>query len=155
MAKKKVVIIDDEEDFCFLLSKLLESSGYFEVFLAYDGERGKNLVLEQKPDLIFLDYVMPKMRGDEILTIFKNDERIKRIPIIMTSGLGEAAYVAKIIQRDKGDHSLIGRLPLPRDLSREEALKLNQELGVEAFLEKPFSRQMLFQAIEKILGNLS
>ncbi|MFA6378856.1 MAG: response regulator [Candidatus Omnitrophota bacterium] len=157
MAKKKVVVIDDEEDFCFLLSKLLEASGRFEVFLAYDGERGKNLVFEQKPDLIFLDYVMPRMRGDEVLDIFKKDERTKHIPIIMTSGLGEAAYVAKMIQKDRGEHfdeATMGRLPLPRDLTKDETFKLNQELRVDVFLEKPFSREKLFQAIEKTLGKV-
>jgi len=158
MEKKKIIIIDDEEDFCFLLSNILESSGYFQVSLAYDGESGRKLAVEQKPDLIFLDYIMPRMRGDEVLNLLRKDQRTRNIPIIMTSGLGEAAYVAKIIQKDKTgelDPVLEGRLPLPRDLTKEESSKLAQEWGVEAFLEKPFSKDMLFRVIKNILGNLS
>lgn len=156
MEKKKVVVIDDEEDFCFLLSNILESSGSFEVFSAYDGEAGQRLVIEKRPDLIFLDYIMPRIRGDEVRDLLRKDPQTKDIPIVMTSGLGEAAYVAKVIQKDKAidqGSAMTGRLPLPRDLTKEESLTFAQEIGVDAFLEKPFSKDMLFKIIEKILGN--
>lgn len=154
MSKWKAIIIDDEEDFCFLLSQLLEATGKFEVLYAHDGNQGRNLVLEKQPDLIFLDYVMPRMRGDEVIEALRKDERAKNIPIIITSGLGEAAYIQKIVQKEKDLGKVIdeeGRLPLPRELNKAEEAQLTGLLGAQGFLEKPFSRDALLEIVRKVL----
>jgi len=154
MNKWKVIIIDDEEDFCFLLSQLLEATGRFEVLYAHDGDQGRNLVIEKKPDLVFLDYVMPRVRGDEVVVSLRADERTKDIPIIVTSGLGEAVYMQKAFQKDQhvvkdGE----GRLPLPQELDQDEERHLKGLLGAQGFLEKPFSRDVLFEIVRQVLND--
>jgi len=156
MNKWKAVIIDDEEDFCFLLSQLLEATGKFDVLYAHDGDQGHNLVIEKQPHLVFLDYVMPRMRGDEVIEALRADERTKNIPIIITSGLGEAAYVQKVTQKEKSQGVVKneeGRLPLPRELNKAEEDQLTGLLGAQGFLEKPFSKDALFQIVRKVLGD--
>lgn len=156
MNKWKAVIIDDEEDFCFLLSQLLEGTGKFDVLYAHDGDQGRNLVIEKQPHLVFLDYVMPRMRGDEVIEALRADERTKNIPIIVTSGLGEAAYVQKVTQKEKSQSAVKneeGRLPLPRELDKAEEDQLTGLLGAQGFLEKPFSKDALFQIVRKVLGD--
>jgi len=63
MDKKKILLVDDEEDFCFFVKLNLERTGKYQVFTATNGMEGIRLAKQLKPDLIFLDIVMPKMGG--------------------------------------------------------------------------------------------
>lgn len=94
MDKKKILIIDDEENFCKLVKKNIEQTGEFEVYMATNGEDGINLVREIKPDLILLDIVMPGMDGADVTSIIRNDETIEDIPIVFLTAIvreGEAS----------------------------------------------------------------
>ena len=80
--RPKVVVVDDEEDICNLLKELLVSSGC-EVLTESDGARGLALIRKEKPDLIVLDVMLPKLNGYKISRLLKFDSRYKDIPIIM------------------------------------------------------------------------
>ncbi|MDP8264815.1 MAG: response regulator [Candidatus Aceula lacicola] len=155
MEKKKIVIIDDEKDFCFLMKSLLEGMGPFEVDTALDGEEGYYIVLEKKPDLIFLDYVMPKMRGDEVLRLLRQNSETDKIPVVITSGLGEATYLEKEeldkqgISKDRIDRK---KMPTPKRMVGE-IFKKAQNFESIMYLEKPFSRETLLGLVRKILGD--
>lgn len=79
---KKILIVDDEVDFVNLLRIRLEAGGYSAIS-AFDGEEGVRLALKEKPDLILLDVMMPKMDGYTALRILKDGDATKNIPVII------------------------------------------------------------------------
>ena len=87
MYKKKILIIDDEENFCKLVKKNIEQAGEFEVHIATNGEVGIRLARELKPDLILLDIVMPVMDGSDVISIIRNDKSIKDTPIVFLTSI--------------------------------------------------------------------
>jgi len=87
MYKKKVLIIDDEENFCKLVKKNIEKTGEFEVHIATTGEDGVRSAMEIKPDLILLDVVMPGMDGADVLSLIRNDKNIKDTPIVFLTAI--------------------------------------------------------------------
>lgn len=87
MDKKKVLIIDDEENFCKLLKKNIEQGGEFEVYTSTSGEEGIKLAKEVKPDLILLDVVMPGMDGGDVISSIQNDEEIGDIPVVFLTAI--------------------------------------------------------------------
>jgi len=85
---KKLIIIEDEETLLNLLEKKLNQEGY-EVDIARDGKEGLEKIRRNKPDLILLDIVMPKMGGFEVMETLRKDEELKKIPIIIISNSGQ------------------------------------------------------------------
>ena len=71
MNVKKILIIDDEKDFCFLVSSNLVATGKFAVAYATDSNEGIRLARKDPPDLILLDIRMPRRDGFEVLKILK------------------------------------------------------------------------------------
>jgi DNA-binding response OmpR family regulator len=82
MRTPKILIIDDEVDFVKLLRFRLEANGCF-VISAYNGEAGLEEAKRNKPDLILLDILLPKLDGYSVLKKIKDDTSISNIPIIM------------------------------------------------------------------------
>ena len=95
MNKRKLLVIDDEPDFCRLVKTNLELTDNFEVSTATDGKRGLALAKKLKPDLILLDIIMPKMDGFEVLKKLKNDMDVMEIPVVMLTALGDVASKVK------------------------------------------------------------
>ncbi len=81
MAKKTILVVDDEKDLLDLIEYNLKKEG-FQVLKAENGEQGITLAKQSKPDLVLLDIMMPKMDGLEAVEIMRKDEDLKRIPII-------------------------------------------------------------------------
>lgn len=81
---RRVVVADDEPDIADLLTMSLELSGY-EVRTAYDGEEARELVLQTLPDLVILDWMMPKMTGIDVLNSLRARPQTREIPIVMLS----------------------------------------------------------------------
>ncbi len=79
---KKILVIDDDRTGTTLVSFLLKSNDY-DVFLAGDGEEGLKKASEEKPDLIVLDVMMPKMDGYTFLRKLKQMNDLKIPPVIM------------------------------------------------------------------------
>ena len=98
MAKKRILIIDDEEDFCRLVKMNLELMGNFVVDTAINGEEGVKTVKETKPDLILLDIIMPGMDGFEVLEELKKDEDTKDIPVVMLTAKEDRASQIKAVE---------------------------------------------------------
>jgi len=80
---KKVLVIDDEEDFCKMVKLNLELSKDFKVETAIDGENGIRAAKKIKPDIIILDLMMPKISGFEVLETLKKDANTASIPVII------------------------------------------------------------------------
>ena len=84
---KKILIIDDEEDFCFFLKQNLEATGSFEVFTSSSGEQGLELARKFTHDLILLDIMMPGMDGPDVAAELKGDRRTENIPAIFLTAI--------------------------------------------------------------------
>jgi len=91
---EKLIIIEDEETLLNLLEKKLNQEGY-EVDIAKNGEEGLEKIRSNKPDLILLDIVMPKMGGFEVMEILRKDEELKKIPIIIISNSGQPVELGR------------------------------------------------------------
>ncbi len=89
---KKIIIVEDEEILRNLLQKKLTEEGY-QVGVAEDGEDGLSKIRADKPDLILLDIIMPKMNGIEMLEEMVKDESLKDVPVIVVSNSGQPVEI--------------------------------------------------------------
>ena len=87
-----VLVIDDMPVILKVLKKQLEYWGY-RVLTAGNGEEGLAAAQEERPDLILLDILMPKMKGRQVCARLKSDPRTDQIPIIFLSALGLSDHV--------------------------------------------------------------
>lgn len=112
--KRKIMIIDDAEDFCEFVKAVLEATGDFQVLSCYSGRAAVRQVGRYKPDMILLDIMMPEMDGSEIASALKADDATQDIPIVfVTSLISERDvdsrqgiidgyhFIAKPVQTDK------------------------------------------------------
>lgn len=96
MDKKKILIIDDEEDFNYFIKTNLERKGDLEVITATSGEEGLKAVLDCRPDLILLDIIMPQMDGFEVLRRLKSTQSdIMDIPVIMLTAKRDSSSILR------------------------------------------------------------
>ncbi len=95
MMKKRILIIDDERDFCRMVKFNLERTKQYEVLFATDGRSGIEIARSKKPDLILLDIRMPKMSGGEIAEELLEDPSTNKIPIVFLTALVKKEEVAK------------------------------------------------------------
>jgi CheY-like chemotaxis protein len=86
MAKKRVLVVDDEVSFTRLLKLSLEKTGTYEVKVVNEGSLAFACAREFKPDLILLDLVIPDMDGREVASRIEADEEMKKIPIVFLTG---------------------------------------------------------------------
>ncbi len=121
MANKKILLVDDEKDLVDTVSFRLKASGY-DVVVAYDGQEALTKTRVEKPDLIILDLMLPKMDGYKVCRMLKFDERYKNIPIIM--------FTARVQESDK---------------------KMGEEVGADAYITKPFDPENLLGKIKELL----
>ncbi len=115
------LIIDDSPTVVAVLRKILRSAGYV-IKDAGDAEQGLAIIAESKPDLIFLDIVLPGMNGFGALRAIRKDPSTQHIPVVMISG---------------NEHAT-------------EQFYANK-IGADDFMKKPFSRFEVFAHIELLL----
>jgi DNA-binding response OmpR family regulator len=89
---KRILIIEDESLIGELLRKKLANEGYY-VFLARDGEKGLEEIRSQKPDLVLLDIVLPRLNGFEVLEGMKKDGSLDTTPVIIISNSGQPTEI--------------------------------------------------------------
>lgn len=100
---KKVLIVDDEKVLLDLLSSKIKESG-FDVIEAYDGDEGLRKALDEHPDLILLDIIMPKTDGITVLKKLREDSWGKNVPVIVLSNLNTAESVEKSLANGVYDY---------------------------------------------------
>lgn len=89
---KKVLIVDDEPNILILMEQALEKledEDDVELLTARDGVEALNRIKEEKPDLVFLDVMMPKMSGLEVCNTVKNELGMEDVYIIMLTAKGQ------------------------------------------------------------------
>ncbi len=92
--KRKIMLIEDDRFLSTVIKARLEKSG-FAVVQTFDGEEALRVLPEEKPDLIVLDLIMPKITGFEVLKSVSSHKEFKKIPIIVLSHLAQASDIEK------------------------------------------------------------
>jgi len=118
----RILLVDDEPDLVHLVSARLQAAGY-QVTTAADGQQALDLVRQEKPDLIILDLMLPKVNGYKVCRLLKFDDRYRKIPILI--------FTAR---------------------AQEEDIRLATDCGAEAYLTKPFEAQVLLAKLSDLLA---
>ena len=125
MAGELVLVIDDSPTITKVVQLVLTKAGY-RVQTAVDGEQGLASVRADRPDLILLDFVMPKMNGYQVCRALGESETLKEVPVVLMSA--------------KGDQ--VG----------ERFVKV---MGIVDYITKPFSPEALVRAVRTRMGTAS
>ncbi len=118
----KVLVIDDEADFCEFVKLSLERTGRFEVHVCSDGTSGIALAQTEQPELILLDIRMPQMNGAEVADHLLHNDVTRDIPIAFITGL----------------------------LQREEVKNQSGYIHGFPFITKPVTKDELVQQVDSI-----
>ena len=118
MASHKVIVIDDSAVIRNMVRDMLPK-GNFEVLEAKDGLQGINLIRQERPTLIMLDFLLPRMSGWEVYQQIQNSVELQTIPLVLMSGRKE-----------------------------EVAEKLQEPFEYFEFVQKPFDQKGLIDAIK-------
>ncbi len=95
----KILIVEDEKMLAEMYKDKFEHEG-FEVLSASDGEKGVKIALEEKPDILLLDVLLPKKEGVEILKEVRESGRWgKNVPIIMLTNLDSSNYILDAVNK--------------------------------------------------------
>jgi two-component system cell cycle response regulator len=99
----KILVVDDQQENVYMLQDRLETEG-FEVITAYDGKTGIQKTIEENPDLILLDVMMPGMSGLEVCTQLINNPETSSIPIILVTAKTTAEDTKEGLQAGAFDY---------------------------------------------------
>jgi CheY-like chemotaxis protein len=91
---RTIVIIDDEFGLADVLDATLSDAGY-RVFVAANGLRGLEIMAENVPDLVFLDYMMPLLDGPGVLRAMHADDRLASVPVVLMSAMPESVVQSR------------------------------------------------------------
>lgn len=118
----KVLITEDEPNIVESLTFILKRAGY-EVAVVTDGEATMQWLQTERPDVMILDLMVPKLNGFEVLKRVKGDPELASVPVLVLSAKGQA--------HDR---------------------RLVEEIGAEAFITKPFSNHDIIEQIGRLCG---
>jgi DNA-binding response OmpR family regulator len=119
--KKRILLIEDEEDIASLIKLQAEILGY-KLHVEVDGVNGYRAIERERPDLVILDILLPGQNGLDVCRKVKNHPELKSTPLVMLSAKGDELDVI-----------------------------LGLELGADDYVVKPFSVKVLFSRIKAIL----
>lgn len=120
-SKHRILVVEDEPELCAFLKEELTNEGY-DVICAGDGLEGLKMARTEKPDLILLDVILPRLNGLQVARLLKYDDNYKHIPIILWSWK-----------------------------ESEQDIEWGQESGAEEYIPKPFSYPKLLVSIKRLL----
>ncbi len=118
MAQQKILVIDDSKVIRIRVREMLPT-GNFEVLEAQDGLEGLSLIKKENPNLIMLDFLLPKMSGWEVFQEIQKSATLQKIPLVLMSGRKE-----------------------------EVTEKIHEPFKYFSFVEKPFEKNQLVAAIK-------
>ena len=95
--QKSILIVEDDRFLSSLIKARLEKDG-FQVAQAFDGEEGRQWLKKNKPDLIILDLIMPRVPGFELLEGISLDPNLNKIPVVVLTNLAQDSDVKKAQQ---------------------------------------------------------
>ena len=102
-SRKKVLLVDDSRTSIFMEEMILKK-GCYDIVVAADGQEGVEKALAERPDLILMDMVMPRMTGLDAVRELRARAETRDIPIIMVTTRGEGEYVEKGYESGVNDY---------------------------------------------------
>ncbi len=121
MDRKRILVVDDEIYIVHILEFSLTMEGYA-VLTASDGEEALRIIEQERPDLVVLDIMMPKLDGYEVCKRLRQDDQFRTLPVILLSAKG-------------------------RPIDREAGLSA----GADDYITKPFSPRKLLEKMRELL----
>jgi len=122
--KKRILVVDDEPALTKMVKMNLDRTGDYEVRTENQGSKAVDAAREFKPDLIFLDVMMPDMSGDEVSALLREDPELANIKQI---------FMTAIVTKDETD-------------------AMGSNIGGNEFLAKPVKKEELIAVIERALS---
>ncbi|MBM4060351.1 MAG: response regulator [Planctomycetes bacterium] len=122
MSRRRILVVDDEPFICRSLTFVLRKDNYL-VFEARNGEEALAAIREHKPDLVFLDVMMPKINGFEVTAQVRADPALANVKIVLLTAKGQ-------------------------DCDRE----VGKTAGANDYMTKPFSPTKILERAREILG---
>lgn len=119
----KVIVIDDEPFILMMIEDKLKKAG-LAVVTVRESTKAIDIIRNEKPDLIILDWMMPEVSGIDICRAIKQEDGLRQIPVFMLTAKGQDA---------------------------DEQLGI--QIGVERYITKPFSPKMLLEMVQETLRN--
>ena len=101
--KRKVLLVDDDEELVELISDVLKGDGRFEVRVASNGFAAGMVVKEYRPDLVVLDVMLPDINGRDVCKLIRSDPTLEGVRIICISGMVEEDKVGELKKADADD----------------------------------------------------
>jgi DNA-binding response OmpR family regulator len=117
---KKILIIEDEQPLVKALTDKLQDEG-FSVSVAHDGVEGLKMSLEEKPGLVLLDLILPKMDGMTYLDKLRDDEWGREVPVIILTNLSDDKKVVEAQKSGVYDYLI------KTDWSLDDVIKMVKE----------------------------
>ncbi len=121
---KKILVVDDEAILTKMVKMNLERTGNYQVRTENEGSKALQAAREFKPDLIFMDVMMPDMSGDEAIAEIRDDPNLSSTPYVFMTAI----------------------------VSKSETEEMGSSIGGNEFLAKPVKTEELISTIERILG---
>lgn len=103
MDKKKILLVEDDKMISNMYQTKLKQEGY-EIVTAEDGSAALDMAVQEKPDIILLDVILPQLDGFSVLVELKNNAKLKSIPVIMLTNLGTTEDKEKAKQLGATDY---------------------------------------------------
>jgi len=128
---KRVLVVDDDPDVRLFNTTVLEENGYTPL-VATNGQEGLEIIRKEPPDLVILDVMMPKQSGIRLYRGLKTDKALKKIPVIILSGIAEKTFL-----RSQNALTEFGGEEVPPP---------------ETYIEKPVEPDELASVVKKVLG---
>ena len=122
--KKKILVVDDEVSLTKMVKLNLERTGNYTVETVNQGRQAIEAALKFKPDLIFLDIMMPELSGDEIAQLLREDKQLANIPVVFLTAI----------------------------VSKDETETMGSYIGGNKFLAKPVKTEELLEVIAEALS---
>ncbi|MDF1522026.1 MAG: response regulator [Trueperaceae bacterium] len=121
----KLLIADDEPHIRLLLTQTLEAleDDGVELFVEPDGRAALDRIRSERPEVVFLDVMMPRMNGFDVCAAVKGDPELRHIQVVLLTARGQE------VDRQKG-----------------------ADVGADLYLTKPFDPDELFETAERLLG---
>lgn len=115
-ARKRILVIDDDEALTGALVRLLQAEGYL-VRSAADGEEGIRLAEQEPPDLILLDFMMPLKNGFDVCTDMQNIAGLRNVPVLVMTAFGQDIGETHGVSMEKPPANIRGRLEKPFEVN--------------------------------------
>lgn len=119
----RILIAEDEPNIIESLSFILKRSG-FDVQAAKDGEAALAALRRERPDVMILDVMLPKMNGFDVLKTVRSEDGLKDLPVVLLTAKGQS--------QDR---------------------RMAEEIGADAFVTKPFSNQHIVDTVNRLAAS--